>query len=219
MLQQSTTDKREHILDVAEELFAQSGFDGVSIREITDKAEVRLASVNYYFGTKEKLYFEVLARRAIVVIKDRKKRFEYTNFDGLSRSQAIKAIVIAIVAPLMERVMNGEPGWQHYFSVIANYAAKPLLDDSQAPEMNEFDRYSLDFIEALKLHSSHQDERKAHHAFQFITGASLTIFANNGRLNTLSEGRFKSNEFDKIYQDGIDFIVGGTIKILVSDDD
>ena len=41
------------ILDAAEELFAQSGFSETSLRQITNKAEVNLASVNYHFGSKK----------------------------------------------------------------------------------------------------------------------------------------------------------------------
>jgi AcrR family transcriptional regulator len=53
---------REKILKVANELFAKSGFDGTSIRDIATKAEVNVAAINYHFENKEKLYchlFEV----------------------------------------------------------------------------------------------------------------------------------------------------------------
>lgn len=49
------TDKREHILTVAEELFGENGFDGTSVRDIAHKAGVNLAMISYYFGSKEKL--------------------------------------------------------------------------------------------------------------------------------------------------------------------
>ena len=51
---------REKILTTAERLFADRGFDGVSLRELTAQAHVNLAAVNYYFGTKEKLYEEIV---------------------------------------------------------------------------------------------------------------------------------------------------------------
>ncbi len=49
-------DKKEHIIDVAIELFAEKGFEGTSIRELAAKADVNLAMVNYYFGSKDKLF-------------------------------------------------------------------------------------------------------------------------------------------------------------------
>lgn len=48
-------DKQIQILEVAETLFAQKGFDGTSIRDISKEAKINIAMVSYYFGSKEKL--------------------------------------------------------------------------------------------------------------------------------------------------------------------
>jgi len=48
---------RERLLDVAEGLFAERGFEGTSIRELASAADSNIASVNYYFGGKEKRFF------------------------------------------------------------------------------------------------------------------------------------------------------------------
>lgn len=57
------TSTRERILDTAEICFAQRGFDGTSLREITSLADVNLGAVNYHFGSKSALFEEVLRRR------------------------------------------------------------------------------------------------------------------------------------------------------------
>lgn len=49
------SDKKTEILQAAEELFAQKGFDGTSVRDIALHANVNLAMISYYFGSKEKL--------------------------------------------------------------------------------------------------------------------------------------------------------------------
>jgi AcrR family transcriptional regulator len=54
---------KERILDSAELLFAKGGYNGVSIREITDIAHCNQASVHYHFGSKENLYLEVFRTR------------------------------------------------------------------------------------------------------------------------------------------------------------
>ena len=48
-------DKQIEILQVAEKLFAEDGFDGTSIRQIAKEAKVNIAMISYYFGSKEKL--------------------------------------------------------------------------------------------------------------------------------------------------------------------
>ncbi len=55
----STKDK---ILDTAELLFSDLGFDNTSLRSITSKADVNLASVNYHFGSKKELIQAVMER-------------------------------------------------------------------------------------------------------------------------------------------------------------
>ena len=49
------TEKQLHILIVAEELIAQKGFEGTSVRDISTKANVNVAMISYYFGSKERM--------------------------------------------------------------------------------------------------------------------------------------------------------------------
>src|SRR5947207_3904246 len=54
---------RTRILDAAEELFMQHGFEGTSMRTLTAQASVNLAAVNYHFGSKDALIEAVFRRR------------------------------------------------------------------------------------------------------------------------------------------------------------
>lgn len=58
------SDKRQHLLDIAEVLFAQHGYEAVSIRQLAAEANVNIAMVSYYFGSKDKL-FEALIESKI----------------------------------------------------------------------------------------------------------------------------------------------------------
>lgn len=53
---------KNKILNAAEQLFADKGFNGTSLREITSHAEVNLAAVNYHFGSKKELIKAVMSR-------------------------------------------------------------------------------------------------------------------------------------------------------------
>jgi AcrR family transcriptional regulator len=57
-------DKREHIMEVAVELFATNGFEGTSIRQLAQRADVNIAMIHYYFGSKEKLFETMLEHKA-----------------------------------------------------------------------------------------------------------------------------------------------------------
>ena len=56
-------DKKDHILDVAEKIFSERGFDGASTRTISGEAGVNMAMLNYYFGSKEGLFLAVFDRK------------------------------------------------------------------------------------------------------------------------------------------------------------
>lgn len=58
-------DKKDHIIKKAVELIAEKGFEGTSIRDLAAIAEVNIAMVNYYFGSKEKLFEALVEKRAL----------------------------------------------------------------------------------------------------------------------------------------------------------
>jgi len=58
-------DKKDHILDVAERVFSELGFDGASTRTISGEAGVNMAMLNYYFGSKEGLFLAVFNRKIV----------------------------------------------------------------------------------------------------------------------------------------------------------
>ena len=82
------SDKREHILTVAEELFGEKGFDGTSVRDIAQNAGVNLAMISYYFGSKEKLLeylIEYRANEAYGVLTDLNKDESLGSWDKIDR--------------------------------------------------------------------------------------------------------------------------------------
>ncbi len=56
-------DKKDYILDVAERIFSEKGFDGSSTRLISGEAGVNMAMLNYYFGSKEGLFLAIFERK------------------------------------------------------------------------------------------------------------------------------------------------------------
>lgn len=62
-MEKEKIDKKDHILDVAERIFSELGYDGASTRTISGEAGVNMAMLNYYFGSKEGLYLAVFERK------------------------------------------------------------------------------------------------------------------------------------------------------------
>ena len=57
------TDKRTSILNAAEKLFASQGFEGTSTRQIANEAGANMSMINYYFGSKEGVFMEIMSNR------------------------------------------------------------------------------------------------------------------------------------------------------------
>lgn len=95
------TDKRAHILAVAEQLFADKGFDGTSVRDIAQLANVNLAMISYYFGSKEKLLEALLEERAgytLGILEELNKDQRLTPWDKIER----------LVDFYVDKVMNNQ---------------------------------------------------------------------------------------------------------------
>ena len=54
------SEPRQRLLEAAEQVFAQKGFDGATVRDICDRAGMNVAAINYHFGDKERLYTETV---------------------------------------------------------------------------------------------------------------------------------------------------------------
>ncbi|HEX5026167.1 MAG TPA: TetR family transcriptional regulator [Agriterribacter sp.] len=87
-MEKNTTDKRIHILDAAEQLFAEKGFDGTSVRDIAGQANVNLAMISYYFGSKEKLLVSLIEHRSGYtrgILEELSKDESLSPFDKIDR--------------------------------------------------------------------------------------------------------------------------------------
>jgi len=90
-------DKKTHIIETAVELFAEKGFEGTSIRDLATKADVNVAMINYYFGSKEKL-FECMVKHKAAYTKDILE--EIVNNEQLSEIEKIDRIIDSYVSRL-----------------------------------------------------------------------------------------------------------------------
>ena len=92
------TDTKTRILDAAEKLFGQNGFDATSLRDITTEADVNLAAVNYHFQSKDSLIEAVIMRVAGPVNGKRLSMLE-----AAGKTAAVDQIIEAFVGPVLEQ--------------------------------------------------------------------------------------------------------------------
>ena len=102
---------RGGLLDAAEQLFAQRGFYGVSVRDITGAANVDVALASYHFGNKQGLLEAVFMRRAEDLNTERIARLDAVlAAAGSRRPPKIEDVIDAFTHPLLDRSSRGSPG-------------------------------------------------------------------------------------------------------------
>src|SRR5689334_11247838 len=85
--------QKEKILEAAEILFAEHGYEGTSIRQLAKKAEVNIAMISYYFGSKEKLFEELVEHRSSIL----REKLKGVNKDIDNPAKRIEMVADLIV--------------------------------------------------------------------------------------------------------------------------
>src|SRR5262245_28076696 len=93
---------RDRILRTAERLFAERGFNGVSVRELAAAAQVNIASIGYHFESKEGLLSEVYRRHCEPLIEERLRGLEAAS--RLRGRARVAAIIEAFIRPALAQV-------------------------------------------------------------------------------------------------------------------
>jgi AcrR family transcriptional regulator len=104
----ANTGTKELILEAAEKLFATEGYHGTSIRAITKKAGVNLASVNYHFGSKEALLEALFEDRFGALNRERRERLEsiLSTSRATGRPPETKDVLHAFISPIFHSQDN-----------------------------------------------------------------------------------------------------------------
>ena len=201
---------KEKLLNAAEALFGERGFDTVSLRDITNAAGVTLALSSYHFNTKENLFSEVVARRARVLNETRRENLARVARDELT----LETLLDAFMRPLFERMESEDAGWQAYVLVIAK-----LGQANQGLELLRayFDETAHIFLGQLKRLFPDGEEEELARCFSFALQLMLVTVSKNPRLDSLSGGRFRASDLGRAYPTLLKFAAGGIRAALTPD--
>jgi AcrR family transcriptional regulator len=115
-------DKRETIISTAMKLFAQKGFEGTSVREIASGADVNPAMISYYFGSKEKLFENLVEYKAGFL----KGVFaELVNNTSLSQIEKVQVVIDSYV----DRMFHS-PQFHHLLHRELSLDRRPKMKDA-----------------------------------------------------------------------------------------
>lgn len=199
---------KQKLMDAAEELFSQQGFEAVSVREITQRAESRLADINDHFGGKAELFKEVLARRASILSRDYENMLLALSRNG-SLSDQVNALVSAFTAPLLNRSKE-DGAWLNYLRLLSR-------NNSLTSRFSAFPEYfnpiTERFTQELGKLFPASPERKVNSAYQLMSTCTMMQFADELPQDVPSSSD-KYAELEHKLNEMLEFVKGGILELL-----
>jgi AcrR family transcriptional regulator len=183
---------RDRILDAAERLFAQHGFDGVTMRQIMRAAGADVALAYYHFKSKRDLFDAVMLRRVETLNEIRLAALEEVERGHPNDPPSVEEIITAFVHPLLDLLAREPAKWRHYYALIAQINNSPEFGGALMTRY--FDPLVKRFIAALRRALPGCDDADLYWSYHFLSGALTLTFAETGRLDNLSEGLCRSDD-------------------------
>ena len=124
-LDTTSQDTKSRILDAAEHLFMEHGFEATSLRSLTAAASVNLAAVNYHFGSKEELFQAVLTRRLDAMNQERIDLLSKLEREAGERPVACEKILSAMLIPALRLARDEKRGGKNFLRLLGRAYADP----------------------------------------------------------------------------------------------
>ena len=188
---------KDRILDAAEGLFMEHGFEATSLRSITAAASVNLAAVNYHFGSKEELFQAVLTRRLDPMNARRVALLDRFERESAAATLSCERIIVALFVPALELARDPELGGKNFLRLLGRAYADPapfirrFLSEQYAQMIA---RFKAAFGRALP----HLPKKELSWRLHFIMGALSYTLAGTDALKLIAELSPKEAASDEI---------------------
>jgi AcrR family transcriptional regulator len=204
-------DTRKLILDAAERLFMEQGYEATSTRMVTAAAKVNLAAVNYHFGSKEGLMQAVLRRRLQYLNEERLRVLNEAEAKAGGQPLKPSQIVDGFFGTLLRMAQNENAGGRTFLRLIGRSVSEPasfirtLLASEYADVM---ERYKVALFRALP----NVPQAEIVWRFHFMLGATSYAIAGTDALELVTD--LHSNEdpdiqAEKLLDRLMSFLLGG----------
>ena len=199
------SDTRGQILVVAERLFALRGFRNVSVREITAEAGVNLAAVNYHFGSRDRLLFEIFRRRTGELSRERARRLHEAQ-SRWSGAPPVRDILEALFAPPLRWADSEDLRISMQFIIRARSEGTEEMRQALAQDVSLLSRFADALVAARPDLAPETVYWRLHFCLGMIHN---NRFAEFDRLHALSDGATRSGTSGDLLARMLDFAEAG----------
>lgn len=207
----------DRILDAAEILFAEHGFEGTSLRQITAAARANLAAVNYHFGDKEALYVQAFTRRVRAINEKRLALFDEAEREAGSRPPSVARLLDCLLRPMLPILTNSKDSTSPH--PLARLMARNLLNPPhfmQEKTRREFAPVMQRFSTALLRAAPHLSPQDLACRMPCMLGAVLFITARPPVVQLLPSSAATPLEAEILLKQMIAFCAAGLSAPTVS---
>lgn len=206
LLAESASDTKSRLLRVAERLFAEHGFGGVSVRQLTAAARVNLAAVNYHFGSKAGLLAAIFEQRCRPMNEERLRRLDACS-KRADDPTALEQIIAAFIAPAL--ASSADRGGGATFTRLRATLSVEHNELARALIARYFDETSERFVEALARALPRLSRAELFWRFHFLLGALYHTMINPRRIAHLSDRLCDADDVDAVLAQMVPFIAAG----------
>lgn len=195
------------ILMAAESLFAEYGYDGTTLRQITQRAEVNLAAVNYHHGDKESLYLEILRRRIRPINLARLARLNEAEQQAGEQPVPLATLMEILAGPLFALYAEPDDNGRHGARLIGRALVEPL-PFTESFLTGEFQPWLARFGQALRRHAPTLAPEDFLWRFSFVIGALQHTLATLHRMKSLTRGICRDHDHAAALSRFVQFATG-----------
>ena len=178
-------DTKSRILDAAETLFIECGYEAMSLRQITSRAEVNLAAVNYHFGSKESLIHSMLSRRLDRLNQERLKLLD--RFDQMLGARlTCEHVLGAMFIPALRLSRDPRVGGKAFLRLLGRAYTDPssfIRDFLNA----HYESVAIRFFDAFQRALPHLPREELGWRLHFAIGALSGVLAGTDTDSLISE--------------------------------
>jgi len=198
----------DRILRSAEILFAERGFEMVSLRDITGSAGANVAAVNYHFGSKDKLIDAVVTKHVTPINEARLQRLDELEKKHLDRPVPVDEILTAFLSPVLNHITSGEMSedlFKKFMGRLIGERGYQLPEDVRPL----FGVMASRFAMALRKSVPHLSEEAALWRMHFSFGVMSNTLTHGDTLRQISGGRAGDPSIESIFKEVIQFCAAG----------
>jgi AcrR family transcriptional regulator len=196
---------RQRLMEASEQLFAEHGWNAVSIRTIVAAADVNLAALHYHFGSKEQLLSEIFAARAKPIAEERLRLLSEIDLDN---NPSLERILEAFLRPALTIGSDRRFGGRAFVKLRARLATEPEAV-SRKILASAFDESSGEFLAAIERALPDIPRTDLEWRFHFMLGAMFYTMADAGRIQSITDGRCDPGQVEEALQHIIPFLAAG----------